>query len=52
MATEAQMRANQENAQKSRGPTSVEGKKRSSLIEFWFKIFRRQASTISHSLDF
>ena len=27
MATEAQIRANQDNAQKSSGPTSVEGKK-------------------------
>ena len=29
MATEAQIRANQENAQKSTGPTSIEGKKNS-----------------------
>ncbi len=27
MVTEAQMRANQENPQKSMGPTSIEGKK-------------------------
>ena len=31
MATEAQIRANQQNAQKSSGPTSVEGKKKSSM---------------------
>ena len=31
MATEAQIRANQENAQKSKGPTSIEGKKKSSM---------------------
>jgi hypothetical protein len=31
MASEAQMRANQENALKSTGPTSVEGKKKSSM---------------------
>ena len=31
MATQAQIRANQENAQKSTGPTSVEGKKKSSM---------------------
>ena len=28
MATDAQIRANQQNAQKSSGPTSVEGKKK------------------------
>jgi len=31
LTTEAQMKANQENAKRSTGPTSVEGKKRSSL---------------------
>jgi hypothetical protein len=31
MATEAQIKANQENAQKSSGPISVEGKKKSSM---------------------
>jgi hypothetical protein len=31
MTTEAQMKANQENAKKSTGPTSIEGKNRSSL---------------------
>ena len=31
MTTEAQMKANQENAKKSTGPTSIEGKKRSSM---------------------
>ena len=31
MVTEAQIKANQENAKKSTGPTSVEGKKRSSM---------------------
>jgi len=39
MATEAQMRANQENAQKSTGPTSIEGKKRSSLNAVTHGIF-------------
>jgi hypothetical protein len=31
MTTEAQIKANQENAKKSTGPTSIEGKKRSSM---------------------
>jgi hypothetical protein len=31
MATEAQIRANQENAQKSTGPASIEDKKKSSM---------------------
>ena len=31
MVTEAQIRANQENAQKSTGPISIEGKKKSSM---------------------
>ena len=39
MATEAQMRANQENAQKSRGPTSIEGKKKSSMNAVTHGIF-------------
>jgi hypothetical protein len=39
MATEAQMRANQENAQKSTGPTSVEGKKKSSMNAVTHGIF-------------
>jgi hypothetical protein len=39
MATEAQMRANQENAQKSTGPTSIEGKKKSSMNAVTHGIF-------------
>ena len=39
MATEAQIRANQENAQKSSGPTSVEGKKKSSMNAVTHGIF-------------
>ncbi len=39
MATQAQMRANQENAQKSTGPTSVEGKKKSSMNAVTHGIF-------------
>ena len=39
MATEAQIKANQENAQKSTGPTSVEGKKKSSLNAVTHGIF-------------
>ena len=39
MATEAQIRANQENAQKSKGPTSVEGKKKSSMNAVTHGIF-------------
>ena len=39
MATEAQIKANQQNAQKSKGPTSVEGKKRSSLNAVTHGIF-------------
>jgi hypothetical protein len=39
MATEAQIRANQENAQKSTGPTSIEGKKKSSLNAVTHGIF-------------
>ena len=34
MTTEAQIKANQENAKKSTGPTSIEGKKRSSMNAF------------------
>ena len=39
MATQAQMRANQQNAQKSSGPTSVEGKKKSSMNAVTHGIF-------------
>ena len=39
MATEAQMRANQQNAQKSTGPTSIEGKKKSSMNAVTHGIF-------------
>ena len=39
MATEAQIRANQENAQKSKGPTSIEGKKKSSMNAVTHGIF-------------
>jgi len=39
MATDAQIRANQENAQKSSGPTSVEGKKKSSMNAVTHGIF-------------
>jgi hypothetical protein len=39
MATEAQIRANQENAQKSSGPTSIEGKKKSSMNAVTHGIF-------------
>ncbi len=39
MTTEAQMRANQQNAQKSSGPTSVEGKKKSSMSAVTHGIF-------------
>ncbi len=39
MATEAQIRANQQNAQKSRGPTSIEGKKKSSMNAVTHGIF-------------
>jgi hypothetical protein len=39
MATEAQIRANQENAQKSSGPTSIEGKKKSSMNAITHGIF-------------
>ena len=39
MATEAQIRANQENAQKSTGPTSIEGKKKSSMNAVTHGIF-------------
>jgi hypothetical protein len=31
MSSEAQIRTNQQNAQKSKGPTSIEGKKKSSM---------------------
>jgi hypothetical protein len=39
MTTEAQIKANQENAQKSTGPTSVEGKKKSSMNAITHGIF-------------
>ena len=39
MATDAQIRANQQNAQKSSGPTSVEGKKKSSMNAVTHGIF-------------
>ena len=39
MASEAQIRANQQNAQKSSGPTSVEGKKKSSMNAVTHGIF-------------
>ena len=39
MATDAQIKANQENAQKSSGPTSVEGKKKSSMNAVTHGIF-------------
>ena len=39
MATDAQIKANQENAQKSTGPTSVEGKKKSSMNAVTHGIF-------------
>ena len=39
MASEAQIRANQENAQKSKGPTSIEGKKKSSMNAVTHGIF-------------
>jgi hypothetical protein len=39
MATEAQIRANQENAQKSTGPSSIEGKKKSSMNAVTHGIF-------------
>ena len=39
MATEAQIKANQENAQKSSGPNSVEGKKKSSMNAVTHGIF-------------
>ena len=39
MATDAQIRANQENAQKSTGPTSIEGKKKSSMNAVTHGIF-------------
>lgn len=39
MATDAQIKANQQNAQKSTGPTSVEGKKKSSMNAVTHGIF-------------
>ena len=39
MASQAQIRANQENAQKSTGPTSIEGKKKSSMNAVTHGIF-------------
>ena len=39
MATEAQIKANQENAKKSTGPTSIEGKQRSSMNAMTHGIF-------------
>jgi hypothetical protein len=39
MASQAQIRANQQNAQKSTGPTSIEGKKKSSMNAVTHGIF-------------
>ena len=39
MATDAQIKANQQNAQKSTGPTSIEGKKKSSMNAVTHGIF-------------
>ncbi len=41
MTTEAQIKANQENAQKSTGPTSIEGKQRSSMNAIAHGIFAK-----------
>ena len=43
MASDAQIRANQENAQKSTGPTSIEGKKKSSMNAVTHGIFSKIA---------
>ena len=43
MATDAQIRANQQNAQKSKGPTSIEGKKKSSMNAVTHGIFSKIA---------
>ena len=43
MATDAQIRANQQNAQKSKGPTSIEGKKKSSMNAVTHGIFSNMA---------
>ena len=45
MATDAQIRANQENAQKSSGPTSIEGKKKSSMNAMTHGIFFKESSS-------
>ena len=47
MATDAQIRANQENAQKSTGPTSIEGKKKSSMNAVTHGIFSNIAYLLS-----
>jgi hypothetical protein len=39
MATEAQIKANQENAKKSNGPTTSEGKQKSSMNSMTHGIF-------------
>jgi hypothetical protein len=41
MTTEAQIKANQENAKKSTGPTSIEGKQRSSMNAITHGIFAK-----------
>jgi len=44
MATDVQIKANQQNAQKSAGPTSVEGKKKSSMNAVTHGIFSNIAT--------
>ena len=43
MTSDAQIRANQSNAQKSKGPTSIEGKKKSSMNAITHGIFSKIA---------
>ena len=48
MATDAQIKANQQNAQKSAGPTSIEGKKKSSMNAVTHSIFSNIAILPGH----
>jgi hypothetical protein len=52
MATEAQIRANQENAQKSTGPKTEEGKQRSSMNATTHGIFARIPSLPGEDQEF
>ena len=52
MATEAQIKANQENAKKSTGPSTEEGKQRSSMNAMTHGIFARISNLPGEDKEF